>query len=321
MKIGRLTFALLILVAALGIFSQMPVANAATITKTSGNITVAPAAITTQVGSQQLQSVFTVGVKNNYDVAINLSAALSGLDVRNNKFYPTASAETALTTTTTITPDKFTLEPNGSATVQVTINDSTALRPGGHFAALLITQTGAPNSSNLSLQAAISASIYVIKEDGALRNIVAKNVSTNRNIFSLPSLADVAFFNNGNVNVVPRGTLTITKSGNSTPISRAVINPTSIPLFSRQTTKLQSSFNRVASPLKVGKYDLKLQYSYIGDTREHSLTTSFWYIPKIYGLGALIAVAFVVYFINYKHRKIALKLASKIVKKIAQKSR
>lgn len=300
-----------------------PIVRAKTVTKTSGDITVAPAALTAQIGSKQLQTTFSVGVKNNYTVPVSLNAELSGLDVRNNRLYPTKTAETALTTTTTILPTQFTLEPGKTQTVEVTLNDSAALNPGGHFAALLITQAeaapGASASSNLSLQAAISASIYVIKEDGALRNVVAKAITTNRSLFSLPSLADVKFYNNGNVNVVPRGTLTITKSGQDTPLARAIINPTSLPLFAKQTTKLQSTFKAVASPYKPGKYTLTAQYGYIGDGTDHLLVTSFWYVPKMYVLVALFIVVITVYFSKHKRRLVALKYAKKLARNMRGK--
>lgn len=298
---------------ACGLYYTVGVAQAAN-TQPSGGITVSPASATVQVGSLQRQASFAVGVKNNFSFPITLTARLSGLTVDNNRLMPSVNADATVSQSTTITPSTFTLQPGNAANVLVTITDSPQLSPGGHYLSLLITQTASAGElSQLSLQAAVSTTVYVVKEDGAKRAITATTISLNRSIFSLPSLADVSFYNNGNTSTVPRGVLFVTKNGNPTIYAKGIINAESIPLFPRQTTKLQSQIMSYSNSVWPGKYSVTTSYHYDGGDSVKTVSVSFWYIPKTWLILAIFVLAICAYLVSYKRRQKVTKIAKRLV--------
>ncbi|MDB5175570.1 MAG: hypothetical protein JWM81_428 [Candidatus Saccharibacteria bacterium] len=290
----------------------------------AGNITVAPAYSVAQVGALQPQTSFSVGVRNNYAASITMTAALSGLSVQNNSLTPSTKADAALVANTVITPAAFTIPAGRSINVAVTIKNSASLSPGGHYVSLLLTQTGTTASSagQLSLEPAISATIYVIKEDGAVRNLLVTSVSPRRSLLSLPKAVNVTFSNPGNVYSVPRGVITIDNKKAGTIYAQGVINNQSIPLFPAEKIKLQTDLTEYKQPILPGRYSLHVVYRYDGQDTVQSTTVYFWYVPKIGLLAALIVVCFVVWLMHPKRRriiKIHLQKAPKIAIKKAAK--
>lgn len=266
--------------------------SAVTPSQPTSGITVSPAFITTQVGSAQRQATASVGVRNNFMVPITITAVLNGLDIRNNSLLPTNRSESALADVITFTPAEVIIPPQSSRNITVKVTDKTSLAPGGHFVSLLITQSSSVatnSSSQLSLKPAVSTTIYVIKEDGAIRSLKATEIKLRRNIFSLPSSADVTFFNDGNVASLPRGILTIKPGSRQAAFAQAIVNKESVPLYPKQTTILRSDFIGLTKPKLPGRIVARLDYRPDGQVDTKSLSVSVWYVP----VSSLILLIFV----------------------------
>lgn len=248
---------------------------------TSG-ITVSPASITAQVGSAQRQATASVGVRNNFSVPVTITAALNGIDLRNNSLLPTNKTDTGLAEIITINPAEITIPPQSSRNITIIVTDKLSLAPGGHYVSLLITQSAAsgPNAnSQLSLKPAVSAVIYIIKEDGAIRSIKAKAIKLNHSLFSLPGFADVTFYNDGNVASLPRGILTVRQGKKDDILAQAIVNQESVPLYPQQTTALRSQFVGYVNPKLPSRVVVTLDYRPDGQSETKSLSTSSWYVP------------------------------------------
>ena len=279
----------LILLAVLFVLWPLNV-SAAAATPASG-ITVAPALLTAQIGSKQPQTSVTIGVRNNFEVPVTVSAELNGFDVRNNALVPTVNAEKTLAGVVSLSPAEIVIEPGTSKNITVLVKDTPNLAPGGHYLSILLTETavtGQIGTSQLALKPAVSATLYVIKEDGAVRNLQARSLQLQHSLFSLPKKADVTFFNTGNVALIPRG---IVRLGPVKPaalaISQGVINQQSAPLYPQASITLQAQLQKVAATFLPGRYQAGLEYRYDSQESSQQLTTSFWYIPKIFVLTVL----------------------------------
>ena len=268
-------------------------APAITITAQSSGITVAPAQVIAQVGSKQLQTTTTIGVRNNFDATITVTAVLNGFDVRNNALVPTTIAERSLSGVVSLSPAEITIPPGGSKNINVNVHDTDSLSPGGHYLSILLTETaenGRPGSSQLSLKPAVSATLYVIKEDGAVRSIQAQSLRLNHSLFSLPKTADATFFNNGNVPSVPRGVVQVSRSVNSSALAQGVLNQQSAPLYQNSSITLQAKLQKLAAVRLPGQYRASLQYRYDGQDSTNQITSTFWYIPKVFVAVTLLVI-------------------------------
>jgi hypothetical protein len=267
-------------------------ADAVAPTKNLG-ITVSPAFTTVQIGSKQPQMSFSVSIRNDFSVPVSMNATVSGLSIHSNTLIPDNRPDSALANLISIVPSSFSVRPGSSLNIIVTVKDTATLSPGGHYVSLRITEVGAAvgsQSRQLSLQPAINSTMYVVKEDGAVRAISATHLHLARSLFSLPKLAIVTFNNSGNVLVVPRGVVTVAKTSNATQVyGQAVINDASVPLFPSQSTTLETNIHFVRClPLPV-KYTVALQYRYDGEDTPQTQFITAWYVPKLY-IGLAIVV-------------------------------
>lgn len=274
--------------------SSMTMATAASTSPPTSGITVSPAFITAQIGSAQSQATASVGVRNNYAVPITVTAVLNGFDIRNNSLLLTNQSEFSLAEIVKFSPAEITIPPQSSRNIAVIITDKPSLSPGGHYVSLLITQSSSngPNSSpQLSLKPAVSATVYVIKEDGAVRSLRASNIELKRSIFTLPNMADITFTNNGNVTNLPRGILTINRGSGGAVYAQAIVNQESVPLYPNQSTKLRSSFTALAKPKLPSKLVATLDYRPDGIAETKSLSVDIWYVPISSFIVVLLSIA------------------------------
>lgn len=259
-------------------------------------MTVSPALLTAQVGTKQSQTTIAVSVRNGYDTPITVKANLNGFDIRNNALVPAKTAEAALTKVVTINPSEITIPAHSSKNITVQINDDASLSPGGHYLSLLISQLTATSDTStpqLSLKTAVSATIYVIKEDGAIRSLQVTNLHAKHSIFSLPTTADITFFNNGNVVVVPRSVVQIGTAATGSIAAQAVLNQDSVPLYPGSRVTLQAPLQRIDKISGIGRVSLVAHYRADGQELTKSAQISFWYIPKKIVVAGIFLLAIV----------------------------
>lgn len=248
--------------------------------------------LTLQVGSLQPVAEGSVGVKNNDAVPVTLEATTNGFDVRDNELVLGDKVDTSLQSLISVTPATFTLGPGESVNVQVSVRDDSTLRPGGHYVSLLIRQASGP-ASQVAISSAVSATMYIIKEDGAVRSIEATDTEIKRSLFALPNYADIRYKNTGNVTAIPRGVVQLKKGGNV--IAQGVINAESVPIFSDQSSKLRTELGAIPRQLIPGKYTLSVDYRYDGEDDAKHAEITFWYIPAWYLFFIAIVIAFLVW--------------------------
>lgn len=253
-----------------------------------GTITVAPAIATVSLASGQSQAYSSIAIKNDSPNEVSfLSEVYSVEQSSSGKVVPKLSDDMALSAVS-VTPSSFSLASDKSINLQVAINDSNQLSPGGHYAAVVVKQT-TNSSTSVGLQPAVTSLLYFVKESGALRSVELNNVEANTGLFSIPNRAVFSFKNTGNVDVVPRAIARVYDPRNR-EVSSAVVNQESIRAPSGQSIQVQAKFTSTRYYLP-GKYTLIAQYRYEGSEELLTYRKTMVIIPL---LSILAALAFIV---------------------------
>lgn len=268
-------------------------------------ITVSPAFVSVQVGSKQPQATASISVRNNADVAVTVTATLSGLSVRNNSLIPSVASQAGFANLIRLSPESVVIPPGSSKNIGISVVDSAKLAPGGHYLSVLIAQTALNNDTvtpQLSLEPAISTTVYVVKEDGAVRSLKGDHPKFSRLAFSFPDTASVSFNNVGNVVATPRGLITIAADDSNRVVAQAIVNPNSVPIFPKSASKLNVQFTNLKTIRLPGFYTATLTYRYDGEDASHTSKSSFVYIPPIILLLLIIVIISMLWILQSKNR-------------------
>lgn len=143
---------------------------------------------------------------------------------------PLVNQNTAFARFITTTPDKITVPKLSTVTIPLTITNAQSLSPGGHYAAIvarLISETG----SDQRILPAVSSFLLVRKVGGEQFHLSLKRNSLLDSITtSLPKETLLTFSNQGNVHVIPRGTLML-KDFFGNLVAKSTINENSLYVF------------------------------------------------------------------------------------------
>lgn len=154
--------------------------------------------------------------------------------------------------------------PSGkSVNIPVHIDNRADLAPGGHYAAVVIT-LGTPSASGSTDKATFKqelVSLLFVKKLGGenyslrLQSLTADAKNT------IPNTATTIFQNSGNVQVVPRGYVTVTDRAGKL-IAKGIINPDSIMVLPGSHRQLITSLQPIAAARPIGRYTVTAYYRY-----------------------------------------------------------
>ena len=161
------------------------------------------------------------------------------------------------------------LQPQETQTVEVTINNQTTLRPGGHYGAIVasVTNTGTASGNQVALNQQLLSLILLNKVGGEHYDLRLDRVRQNGNWVHLPNEVRLRFRNPGNVHVVPRGLVKLMSPG-GTVIAQGIINSESAYVLPESNRELIVPLKTVASALPLpGIYHIETEYRYDGIDR------------------------------------------------------
>lgn len=112
----------------------------------------------------------------------------------------------------TFETDTTVIEPHSEQTVTIRIENRASLSPGGHYAALITRLIQEDATSEQKIVPAISSLLLVRKHGGDQVHLSLKNVDwqTSWLTTTIPKKITATFENQGNIHVIPRGTVTVT---------------------------------------------------------------------------------------------------------------
>jgi hypothetical protein len=281
-------------------------------------ITVAPALATINLKTDDDQQMAYIGVKNNYSTPISLTAQLKGVDQNSGILAPVKDLDTNLASLISVAPAYFTLEPEQSINIQISVKNGTQLNPGGNYAALVIKRADS-GFNDVSLQSAISVSLFVIKEQGAQWQLKLNNLHLQRWLWELPTTALVTVSNNGNVVAVPRGYLTVSDNKLNVIYQKGILNEASLSVWPNKQLTMDMPVKTIISSWWPGWRTVTLQYRSTDTEEVQSFSTSLLYLPT----GELVAAGLILIICGWlaiKYRKNLKRLFKQSTKKVVPRS-
>jgi hypothetical protein len=276
-----------------------------------GSVSVSPAFINTSVSSAEPERVETVTIKNNFDYKIRLAAIPYGVDKQSGRVSATEVPDEVLEQVITISDTDFSLEPDQSVNLKLLIKNSPKLSPGGHYAAILIKQID-EKGKDVGIEQAVGISLYIIKEDGAIRSLRLDFPSMPRIRFSLPEQMGLSFENTGNVVVIPRASNSINSGSNV--IAQGAVNENSQPVSPGNKIELPSDLKQLSPVWLPSKMIQNVSYRYDGQDGAETVSQSFIYVPWQFALFVSLIIGLCIW-----QRKNIKALPKKIRNKLGRK--
>jgi len=112
--------------------------------------------------------------------------------------------------------------PAGKAkSVSVSILNTDAMKPGGHYGAVLFTLQSKENTGKVKVEQVISSLLFITKKGGDEAKLTINTTKVSTSAVTLPKHIETIIQNKGNVHAVPEGTVSITD-----PIGKTVYSTT-----------------------------------------------------------------------------------------------
>lgn len=262
-------------------------------------ITVAPAVVNLNVTQVDNNPVSWVGVRNNYSVPVKFIAELKGVDQAQGTLTPNKNLPVELADNLIVSPNSFTLEPGKSINIQITMRNGKKASPGGSYAALVLRSN--ESNTGIGVKSAVSVAIFIINENGIRADLGIESLKINRFLWGMPRSAVVDFKNNGNVLVVPRGSIVVSDSLEKTAYTKAVVNERSLPVLPGNFLKLNANFIKNSQFLFPGFKKVIVVYRFDGSDKQQAYMQKFLYIPQ-WLIFLTMSIPIVIIYLIYKKK-------------------
>jgi hypothetical protein len=286
-------------------------------------ITISPFLQEVNIKASELTKNFSVDVTNHTDKPLTLTVKtvdFGSLDESGGVAFSGLSgqalnAKYGLAAWLSLDKTTLTLAPNQTEKVTATIQNSSTLGPGGHYAAILLTANGTANGGQVAINQTLSSLVFLTKTGGEIYRLELQTVKLSNTWLKLPLTTVLPIKNTGNVHVTPRGVITLIDPFGKT-VRQGIINQESgivLPEAKRNYAVDLRQLNKFSWP---GRYRLRIQYRYSSNAKFVTEELTFWYVgwPLLFllvVLGILIALI--------RTKKIQLDRPRKFIKKIAKK--
>lgn len=243
-------------------------------------ITVTPGRLLFILSKDAPDQTLPVNVTNGYDVPVRFSVQLKGIDETAGLLVPTNEVDKNLAAVTAISETDVLVPAHQTHTIQIQVRNLSRLSPGGHYATVVLTALSS-SGKNLSLQAALSLSLFAVKVDGAKQNLVIGSSGTNGWWLHAPSSIRITFTNKGNIHVVPRGSVSVYGSG-ARLLGRGIINSRSLPMLPGTSLTIHVPVTRLARIWTPQRLTTVIAYHPDSSETITTVKKSQFYIPPIY---------------------------------------
>ena len=241
-----------------------------------------------------------VALSNTYDTPQQFSASIVDVDSLSPSLTPlnTSNSEAAKSVTI-INPDNI-VSAHDSINILLHIN-SAGLSSGGHYAALMIKNTARSKNKTIPIQQAVAVTLFITKEDGAIRSLALESSLPSGILFSRPNLQHIVLRNSGNTEVTPRVSALVLHKGEV--VAKAVLASTQEIVLPNVVInkKLEPVFY---SHFGFGKYNYQINYRYDGQDIAQNASSTFWYVPAWFAVIVGIGLVALLQFATTKRRQI-----------------
>jgi hypothetical protein len=278
MKLGRWLAGFLVIASLLLPTAARAATNTVSLSPSIQDMVLSPAATTVD---------FKVQLFNNTSGPLDFelrTADFTTIGQSGSLVFSDKPVERGLANSLRLNTDKITINGGSVQTVTATIDDATKLSPGGHYGAVVarVVSPVASGGNRVSLKQDVSALLFVQTAGQGTRGLELLKPDVRRWQLVLPQQLPLVFRATGNTQVVPRGIVNISRSGQV--IMRGQLNNDSAMVLPGSSRLLETNLKGNKYYLLPGKYDLDIEYRYDGSLGTSTYHATFWYLP----LGLLI---------------------------------
>lgn len=274
------------------------------------SIRIEPAFVDVVLSEEDLEKTFDITITNNSDSPISID--LSSLDFKQSDDSRAGVGflgkdikdySYALSSFLSFENKNLELLPREEREITVTVNNRQDLSPGGHYAAVIVSQRADAETKETKVTPALSSLVYLIKSGGERYNLSFKEVDFPNFpiVFSHPSTYFILLQNDGNVHLIPHGRADVTDLFGRL-IFKGVINENSIKVLpqSRRSIPVLSKNVAFQLPLSINKLDIDGRDSL--DKTKFFYQDYYLYVNPIFG-GALIIGSIVFVWIVLRRKR------------------
>lgn len=278
-------------VSALSLLLFVAILSVVQVASASG-VTVSPTFLKLSVSAQQESSSDIVSVKNNSERVLSYSASIVDVDTESGTLLPLNSTSELTTNVFKVNTPEFILQPEQTVNIKITAQNIEELSPGGHYAALHIQQLAdSTESGSVPINQVIAVGLFLVKEDGAIRDLSFSIANQKRIWFTMPKSQKITVNNTGNVDLVPRGFVAVEKDEKI--YQKVLFNETSQPVFPYQSKDYNLEFGKV-NLVWPGRYREVVSLRYDGQAEQELTYHTVWYLP-VWSLGLFCVLAAVIF--------------------------
>ncbi|HSX17585.1 MAG TPA: hypothetical protein VLH86_05815 [Patescibacteria group bacterium] len=254
----------------------------------SGGVTISPAAPTLELKKGEQQATAKFMVTNNYPATITLHFAFE--QSANNPLH-VADPRGQLS----LAGSDITLEPGKGAEQVLTLRDDQAMTPGSQSVDLVVSQQGVSGQNGVGVLPSMRLPVTLIKDDGAVTSLGSATIAGPSLAMGVPSAVNVTLHNTGNMNVIPRGVVTV-ESPTGAVLAKGVLNEASKAVSPGAAITLATKLTILGGATVPGSYTLRVSYGQGGDAAAQTAATQFVFVAW-WHIAVVLAFAYAGWFI------------------------
>jgi hypothetical protein len=248
-----------------------------------------------------------IEIKNNTDssVVFNISPVDFGSLDNSGGIVFLGSSESgerkySLASWIQIDRNKLILDAHSSQKIKVSIINKDSLSPGGHYGAILVTlDSDLTQGNNVGIKQSYASLFFVKKTGGEIYSLKINKIDFKHNFLRINKKIKLNFQNDGNVHLVPRGTISVMDPFNRL-VLRQSINIDSSIIIPESFRDFNVTLDKVSSLIWPGKYRLFIDYRFDGQDEVKNQQINFVFVPFFW---LLFLPVFVGFFYVRKHWK------------------
>ena len=212
--------------------------------------------------------------------------------------------------------DVVTLLPDTTETLKFTIENRESLSPGGHYGSVLFAveeegQSNQDTSSQVSVNPTFSALVFVKKEGGIQYELDVKEWNFDQYTWQsgLPERVALRFQNSGNVDVTPRGRVTMIDPLGRL-VAKGILNEDSARILPESFRMYRTQLTPIFPYTIPGFYSVMIEYRFDGQEYAEMLPEQHffaWGVAFWWGVAFIISIFGGTRFLRYikqsKHKK------------------
>lgn len=185
------------------------------------------------------------------------------------------------------------LAPGQTEALTITINKE-ELPAGGHYAAVLATIQPDSLKNDITMQGVLTTLVFVRTATGREREqAVLQGVAVNDSGFGFPDSVSFRLQNQGNVQVIPHGTIVVSNMFHQI-VTRGVVNIDSLIILPESLRVYKTNLVKPDGVLIPGLYTVKLELHYGKSNQPLSSKTTFFSFGNISALEIVIFIGIIV---------------------------